>query len=293
MRYSEIETFLAIIEHKSLSQAADSLFVAQSTVSQRLRRLEEEIGCPLITRSQGINNIMLTPKGKQFRAVAEQMISIWQEAESMAKVPTYHTLSVGAIESVTTVILPRLFNSILSADSNLLLSAYTSHSPTLYNMVEHRELDVAIVVRKIDLPTISITPILTERMVLVCTEGFFPAGAINLSQLDIHKEIFSSWGMEFREWHKVALGADSHPLAEVDSMNLFVQLSRSQECWFICPYSIAKFCIENHKMDLHELNFQPPNRTMYLIQRSSPSAESRKGIEVFHRCFDLMRNDFF
>ena len=63
MRYSDVETFLSIVRQKSLSKAATELFLAQSTVSQRLHKLEDEFGGPLVSRKQGVNEVVLTPKG--------------------------------------------------------------------------------------------------------------------------------------------------------------------------------------------------------------------------------------
>lgn len=39
MKITEIESFLAIVEAGNISKAADNLFISQSTLSQRLKRL--------------------------------------------------------------------------------------------------------------------------------------------------------------------------------------------------------------------------------------------------------------
>ena len=94
MRYSDVETFLSIVRQKSLSKAATELFLAQSTVSQRLHKLEDEFGGPLVSRKQGVNEVVLTPKGKQFLEVAYQMLALWQQAETMSKEVSYSPLSI-------------------------------------------------------------------------------------------------------------------------------------------------------------------------------------------------------
>lgn len=45
MNQSYFEVFLAVVECKSVSRAAEKLFLSQSTVSHRLKMLENEIGC--------------------------------------------------------------------------------------------------------------------------------------------------------------------------------------------------------------------------------------------------------
>ena len=293
MRYYDIETFLAIVRYRSLSQAASALFIAQSTVSQRLKKLEDEIGSPLVSRKRGMKEVELTPKGEQFIAVAEQMLNIWKEAESICSEPDYFPFSIGAVENLTATMLPQLFAQVLSQDPHILLSSFTAHSVTLYNMVDRRELDVAFVVRKIDVPSIRITPILTERMLLVCKRGFLPSGVVELAQLDVHKEIFCSWGVEFREWHSGVWGRSAKPLVEVDSMSLFLHMSASLDCWFICPESIAQFCRKYHDLEIHELGFPAPQRTIYLIERSSQLNNRKHGMEVLLACLEQKKDLLF
>ena len=55
MNLSEIETFLTIVNTKSITKTAELLFLSQPTVSHRLRSLEEELGFSLIIRKRDIN----------------------------------------------------------------------------------------------------------------------------------------------------------------------------------------------------------------------------------------------
>ncbi|MFQ9679487.1 MAG: LysR family transcriptional regulator [Ruthenibacterium lactatiformans] len=64
MNQSYFEVFLAVVECKSVSRAAEKLFLSQSTVSHRLKMLENEIGCLLFERAQGQRECVLTAKGE-------------------------------------------------------------------------------------------------------------------------------------------------------------------------------------------------------------------------------------
>ena len=50
MDNSQLETFLAIIEHRNYSRAAESLNVTQPTVTARVKNLENELNCKLFNR---------------------------------------------------------------------------------------------------------------------------------------------------------------------------------------------------------------------------------------------------
>ncbi|MCS5716468.1 LysR family transcriptional regulator [Herbiconiux sp. CPCC 205716] len=51
LQFTHLETFLAVIEHKSFAAAAKSLFIAPSRVTERVQQLEAELNITLIDRS--------------------------------------------------------------------------------------------------------------------------------------------------------------------------------------------------------------------------------------------------
>ena len=59
---SDLPTFVTLAQTGSISKAAQILHVPRSTVSRRLKRLEEEFGFPLFERSS--RRLRLTPSGK-------------------------------------------------------------------------------------------------------------------------------------------------------------------------------------------------------------------------------------
>lgn len=55
MNWQHLVYFRKIVEKKNFSKAADSLYIAPSTLSKAIRSLEEEIGFPLFEK-QGRNS---------------------------------------------------------------------------------------------------------------------------------------------------------------------------------------------------------------------------------------------
>ena len=64
--YSGIEAFLAVCRWKSITQAAEKLFICQSSLSVRLKNLENELGTELFLRKKGRHEVILTQSGKDF-----------------------------------------------------------------------------------------------------------------------------------------------------------------------------------------------------------------------------------
>lgn len=66
-----LRTFLVIGQEKSVSRAAARLFLTQSAVSQSLKRLEEQLECPLILRRGP--RFDLSPGGEEVLKIAEEI----------------------------------------------------------------------------------------------------------------------------------------------------------------------------------------------------------------------------
>ena len=59
----DIETFWAVVQHGTMTAAAEALYITQPTLSMRIRALEERVGTPLFLRGKGQRRIQLTEAG--------------------------------------------------------------------------------------------------------------------------------------------------------------------------------------------------------------------------------------
>jgi len=78
-RFSELETFVRVVESASFSGAAERLQVAKSVVSRRVTELEERLGVRLLNRTT--RRLSLTEAGQQFYERAVRLLIEMEEAE--------------------------------------------------------------------------------------------------------------------------------------------------------------------------------------------------------------------
>jgi DNA-binding transcriptional LysR family regulator len=78
MDLSQLETFLAVVEEKGFSRAAQRLRRTQPAISHTIRKLEEEIGEPLFERASREGT--LTASGQLLRGYAERLLRLRGEA---------------------------------------------------------------------------------------------------------------------------------------------------------------------------------------------------------------------
>ena len=113
MTILEIECFLSICEHKTISRAAEALYITQPSLSSRLKTLERELGGELFVRKKGAREMSLTDAGKEFYKLALQYEElITKMGQIFGKQVT--KLRVSSLNSLDTFLLPQVVLKLLT-----------------------------------------------------------------------------------------------------------------------------------------------------------------------------------
>ena len=72
MKIEVLQYFTVLAESRSISEAAQKLYIAQPSLTKSLQMFEEELGFRLFERSRG--GITLTPEGKKILPQAKKMV---------------------------------------------------------------------------------------------------------------------------------------------------------------------------------------------------------------------------
>ena len=95
-----VEAFYWVASLKSISRAAEKLFLTQSAMSSRISTLEDELGVQLLDR--GDKQFKLTAAGARFLFYADKLLGLQRDVklEMGANVQMAVSMRIGAIESV-------------------------------------------------------------------------------------------------------------------------------------------------------------------------------------------------
>ncbi|MEC5424095.1 LysR family transcriptional regulator [Virgibacillus sp. C22-A2] len=107
MELRQIKYFIEVAKREHVTEAADSLHVAQSAVSRQVFNLEAELGVDLFVREG--RNVRLTPIGRVFLDHMEQAINVIDDARQVVEEytdPEKGTIHIGFPGSLATYILP-------------------------------------------------------------------------------------------------------------------------------------------------------------------------------------------
>jgi DNA-binding transcriptional LysR family regulator len=164
-------TFLEIVSTRSFIGAAERLNVGQTTVSARIRLLEQQLGRPLFVRNKA--GASLTPAGEQFLRFAPGFVQLWQRARQQVAVPPGHhaVLTVGSEVSLWQPLLLDWIVWVRSALPHVALRVHVDVPQDLIKHVASGMVDAAIMYAPQHLPGLKIDLLLEEELVLVTSEA--------------------------------------------------------------------------------------------------------------------------
>jgi DNA-binding transcriptional LysR family regulator len=288
MNSTDIKIFLEITNARNITKTAENLYLAQSTVSSRLKSLEEELGFQLIIRNRGQKNVELTPQGEEFISIAERLLLLQDEAQALSEHKRRTHLTVGGINSVNSYILPDFYARLLKNQREIGLHLLIRHTWELYDMVEAREIDVGIVNCATLYPNIHTQLLFREEFVMITpfNKGEEDGHTIHPGDLNPEYEIYQFYSPEFTQWHNFWW----HPgLASVsiDNVSILEIIEYDKESWAIVPISIARIMKKRRNFTWYHISEPPPEWSCYAISHKYPRTNMASVIEQFLN--DLMK----
>lgn len=191
-------TFIEIVSTGSFIRASDRLNVAQTTVSARIRSLEQQLGRALFIRHKG--GATLTPAGEQFLRHAPMFVQLWQRTLHQVAVPPGRraVLTVGSEVSLWQPLLLDWVRWMRKSLPDIALRVHVDVPQDLINQVASGMVDVAIMYAPQHRPGLKIDLLTEEKLVLVTTdpEARFLGGS---------EYVYTDWGPDFVLHHDTSL----------------------------------------------------------------------------------------
>jgi len=163
MELRHLRYFLAVAEHLSFGRAAIALHTAQPSLSQQIRRLEDEVGGRLFERTK--RYVALTPLGAELRSEAQSIIEAADRLVIRLKDRSgapRGKLRVGTIAPATVGVLPQVLPSFHKAFPMIELALATVSLDEQVSALLEREIDVGILRAPVTDRRIQIVPIAVE-----------------------------------------------------------------------------------------------------------------------------------
>jgi DNA-binding transcriptional LysR family regulator len=204
-----IRTFLAVLETGSFVAAAERVHVTQSTVSMRIRSLEDQLGVKVFARNK--SGASLTNSGREFTKHAMSLARIWDQACLEVGVGNNKAalLRVGGQLSIWGSFLVAWLAWMRVEAPTVSIKCEVGYIDDLMRNLTEGSLDIAVMYRPQQRTGLQVRKLFDDDMILVAS----PAAADPMMGDDY---VFVNWGPEFRSDHALNYPDINRPHMSLD-----------------------------------------------------------------------------
>jgi LysR family hydrogen peroxide-inducible transcriptional activator len=189
MNLRDLKYLVALADHKHFGRAAAACFVSQPTLSTQIRKLEDELGIPLVERAP--RRVMLTPAGRDAadrarRIVAE--VEQMKEAARRSQDPEAGTVRLGIFPTLAPYLLPHVIPRVRARFPQLELLLVEEKSDELLARLREGKLDAAVLALPVLDEQLHTEFLFDEPFVLAVPEGHELSRHKNLSLDDLSEQ---------------------------------------------------------------------------------------------------------
>lgn len=169
MRYTlrQLEVFLAVARHDSVSRAGKELGLSQSAVSEALSELERQFSLHLFERRG--KRLELSELGRSVRPAAEALYAQARELEAeLAQQTRVGTVRIGATLSIGDYLLPPLMARFMREQPGARVTLHVANTEEIGRKVLNFELDVGLVEGELLDPELEVTRWRPDELVVFC-----------------------------------------------------------------------------------------------------------------------------
>ncbi len=270
MNTEGLKTFIFLSKVKNFTLAAEQLFIAQSTVTNRINELEKEVGKRLFSR--GSKSVKLTEAGEIFLRYAERMLELQTTSVEEINALSSHSrkFSIGAINATYEVHVKPLVDNCLKDNSVTSIKVMLGHSLDLIQLLQDNMLDMVFSAIPLKRLGYACDVYDVDRVALVCKKGCneYPDG-ITKEQLAKIPYLMCDLTLSEAGVFIRNLFPKNHIFRlDVDNSSKLLPYLENGLGYSLLPYALVKDKLEEGVLEEVPLkDFTAPNVTTYLIYR--------------------------
>jgi DNA-binding transcriptional LysR family regulator len=143
-----LRSFVSVVDAGGFTRAGERVHRTQSTVSQQIKRLEEDVGQPLLVRNG--KDVTPTEAGERLLSYARRLLALAEEARDVVTRPTYQgAIRLGIPEDFAAYRLAKLLGAFSRLHPTLRLDVRADQSMHLQRDLNRGELDLALLKRTV------------------------------------------------------------------------------------------------------------------------------------------------
>jgi DNA-binding transcriptional LysR family regulator len=276
--FEYLKTFLTVAKYGGISQAANELYLTQTTVTNRLKELQKELGIVLFDRNG--RSMQLTTDGQAYLAYAERSLALLDEAHNRLMLHSSEykgEITLASTSNICTYLLPDWLAKFRKRFPDLRLKISTGHSRPIMDQVLKGNIDIGLVRGPIDHNGLHVFPLVRARVVPVVSIDHPWFGKKTVTVQSFYGQKVIAYNRNSSVWAKLENWFGNHgivlniqvDLDHVESSKLMVQ--NGQGIAFLPIYTISE---ELQQGKLCTFEMDPPlllfSNTDIIYNRKNP-----------------------
>ncbi|WP_158755727.1 LysR substrate-binding domain-containing protein [Dyella sp. S184] len=282
MNLRDLQYLVALAEHRHFGHAADACFVSQPTLSTQIKKLEDELGVPLVERTP--RKVLLTEVGRDIAIRARDVLNEIEQIRGVARRtldPESGTVRLGIFPTLGPYLLPHVLPLVRTAFPRLELLLVEEKTEAVLRMLREGKLDAGILALPLHEDSLH-SEFLFEEPFLLAVSGEHPLAhkqsQLKLADLSNQNLLLLEDGHCLRDQalevcHMV--GAGEHSGFRATSLETLRQMVAANVGITLLPVTAVKppvAPLEN--LHLIEFKGRPPSRHVAMVWRKSSAMDA-------------------
>ena len=274
MNTEEIKTFVVLSKVKNFTLAAEQMFIAQSTVTNRIGELEKEVGKKLFFR--GSKTATLTEEGKIFLKFAERMLELQETsiAEMNAVSAFRYNFAIGASNATYEGCVKPIVDECLKTTTDTSVKVMLGRSLDLVQQLQDNVLDIVFTSAPWKRAGYECEIFDTDRLLLVTGKGENDyADGVTKEQIAKLPYLLCDFSMSEPGRFVRSLFPENHAFRlEVDNSSKLLPYLKRGIGYSFLPYKAVKRELETGILEeVPLIGITPPSFITYMIYRQGYS----------------------
>ncbi|MFA1820067.1 LysR substrate-binding domain-containing protein [Virgibacillus oceani] len=273
----KMKTFLIVANEQSVTKAAEELYSSQSTISMKIKSLEDNLGSKLFDRTK--RSLQLTQEGKVFYNYASKICSDYDEVITIIqqfKQLNLGTLSVGAGSYFGSYVLPMLLGEFKKKHPALDIQVMVAFSNIITKEVimNNHELGfIGELEEAVTSPQIICEPFYLDKLVVICSASHPLSKKESLTIDDLKGQTFiksdmSSALRKLTEYYLKEMGIESSSTIILNNIETIKRTVEQNLGISILPQLSVEREVKINKLAMKKIQGIELNRNLYYIHRN-------------------------
>lgn len=193
MYYDALRTFIAVVEEKNFTKAAEKLLISQPSVSVHIKNLEVEFQTQLFIRSS--KTLKITPSGEILYERAKQMVQIYDNTKNEIYEQQHTikgTLNIAASFTIGEYVLPPLLSELYKSYPKLDFNVTIGNTDEVVKLVQFFEADIGLIEGNTDEKDLIVKAFMEDELTIIAPPDHPLKHSNSIKTEDLQDEIWVS-----------------------------------------------------------------------------------------------------